>query len=273
MMDRVLAVDWSGAQDKAERKIWLCEVSGGEVRRLEQGRSREQLGAHLIDEAERDPGFVVGLDFAFSFPAHFLRKRAHHDVTTVWREAERLGERWLKHCPFPFWGKPGRKKPAMGEVLFRATELAVARETGYPPMSVFQIGGAGTVGVGSIRGMPMLRRLREAGFSIWPFDPPAWPRVVEIWPRLFVGSVSKSKKEARRRFLERRYLGLDPQVRTAAEGSDDAFDALVSGMEMYRDFEELVELAQTRDATTLLEGEIWRPLAPSPVAQPAEAIE
>ena len=71
MMDRVLAVDWSGAQAKADRKIWLCEVSGGEVRRIERGRSRQQIAAHLIEEAERDPGFVVGLDFAFSFPIHY----------------------------------------------------------------------------------------------------------------------------------------------------------------------------------------------------------
>ena len=134
-------------------------------------------------------------------------------------------------------------------------------------MSAFQIGGTGAVGVGSIRGMPMLRRLHEAGLSIWPFDAPAWPRVVEIWPRIFMGNVTKSRQQARRDFLERNYLGLDPDVRGAAEGSDDAFDALVSAMEMHRNFEELVELAQSLDPTTLLEGEIWRPLSPSPVAR------
>lgn len=41
---------------------------------------------------------------------------------------------------------------------------------GIRPTSGFQIGGAGAVGTGAVRGMPMLARLRAAGFAIWPFD-------------------------------------------------------------------------------------------------------
>ena len=204
-IDRVFAVDWSGDQRTARRKIWLCEVVSGTVRRLENGRSRSEVTNHLLQEASTDPHFVVGLDFAFSFPAAFLRKRAHKRVETVWEEAELLGERWLAHCPNPpFWGKPGKKMPLLGDLLQRTTELAVAEESGLRPFSVFQIGGAGAVGVGSIRGMPELTRLRAGGFSIWPFHEPAFPLAVEIWPRLFMGSVRKSDPEERRRYLERR---------------------------------------------------------------------
>jgi hypothetical protein len=258
---RVVAIDWSGDQKAARKKIWLCEVDGSGVRRLENGRTREELAEHLVAEAARDLHMVVGLDFAFSFPAELLRKRAHRGVDTVWREVEDLGEVWLGHCPFPFWGKPGKKKPPLGEKLYRATELAVARETGFPPFSTFQIGGAGAVGVGSIRGMPALRRLRGAGFSIWPFDAGTLPAVVEIWPRLFMGDVTKSKVEDRRDYLATWYPELDPEVRRAAIDSDDAFDALISGLEMYRYREELAELPRSRDKTTVLEGEIWRPLS------------
>ena len=69
---RILAVDWSGARTGEARAIWLAEVMGGRLIRLECGRSREEVVAHLLEEAERDPELVVGLDFAFSLPEWFL---------------------------------------------------------------------------------------------------------------------------------------------------------------------------------------------------------
>ncbi len=259
-IERVLAIDWSGERSTAARKIWLCEVAGGEVVRLECGRSREEIAEHLVEEAARDPGFVVGLDFAFSFPAGFLRKRGHRRVETVWEEAELLGERWLEHCPSPFWGKAGTRMPRLGDALHRATELRLREETGLRPLSVFQIGGAGAVGVGSIRGMPVLRRLRAAGFSVWPFDEPGWPRVVEIWPRLFLGRrLRKSDAGDRRRLLAERYPAVAGAARADAERSDDAFDALVSALEMDRHRDELAQLGRAVDRLSRLEGVIWRP--------------
>ncbi len=239
--------------------MWLCEAAGGEVLRLENGRDREEIGDLLIVEAERDPDLVVGLDFAFSFPAGFLSKRGRRQIDPVWKEVETHGESWIESCPFPFWGKRGSNKPAVGDALFRATELAVARESGSRPKSVFQIGGAGAVGIASLRGMPTLRRLKAAGFSIWPFDPPALPRLVEIWPRLFMGDVVKSREEARTRFLAEHLPGVRGKVRNAAKATDDAFDALVSAMAMDRSRLALSKLGRASDRRTRLEGEIWRP--------------
>ena len=54
-IQRILAIDWSGDLRAAHRKIWLCEVAGGEVRRLENGRSREEIAEHLVGQAQRDP--------------------------------------------------------------------------------------------------------------------------------------------------------------------------------------------------------------------------
>lgn len=263
MIDRVLAIDWSGDARNARRKIWLCEVAAGRVRRLERGRSRQEVAEHLVAEARRDPRLAVGLDFAFSFPAGFLRKRAHRRVETVWDEAAALGEQWLAHCPAPFWGKPGKRRPALGDALYRATDLRVARETGLRPLSVFQVGGAGSVGTGSVRGMPVLAQLRAAGFAIWPFDEPRPPLVVEIWPRLFVGKLRKSRREERRRHLAAQHPALAVRVRRSAERSDDAFDALLAGLAIDRHRAELRRLAPATDPVTRLEGEIWRPAAGS----------
>lgn len=263
---RVFAVDWSGDRSADRQKIWLCEVEGERVVRLENGRSREEIAGHLATEAKLDPSFVVGLDFAFSFPAQFLEKRAHHNVGSVWEEAARLGEQWLAHCPFPFWGKPGKKMPRLGEALYRHTEAEVAAATGRRPFSVLQIGGAGAVGVGSIRGMPLLAELRSNGFAIWPFDPPRLPMAVEIWPRLFMGSIVKSDRQARQVYLAEHLPAVSGAHRHAAEESDDAFDALVAALAMAAGRQEFGALVQATDPRTLLEGEIWRPASDRPPA-------
>jgi hypothetical protein len=107
--------------------------------------------------------------------------------------------------------------------------------------------------------MPVLERLRKAGFSVWPFDRARFPLVVEIWPRIFMGNLDKSSRDERRRYLATQYPGLEERAQFAAEESDDAFDALVSAMEMNRLGESFGALTNDRDSTRLLEGEIWRP--------------
>jgi hypothetical protein len=182
---RILAVDWSGARTGEHRAIWLAEARGGRIVRLEGGQNREQLVAHLLEEAERDPEVVVGLDFAFSLPEWFLRARGIDDISNAWDLVSREAEAWLRDPQPPFWRS--RKPPGNG---FRRTEL----ECGRRPKSVFQLVGAGQVGTGSLRGIPFLPRLRER-FAIWPFDAPRLPLLVEIYPRLHLDGVGKHPNE------------------------------------------------------------------------------
>lgn len=253
---RAIAVDWSGAATDAG-KIWLAEAADGALLRLQKMASRDAAAALLIDEVGRDPRFVVGLDFAFSMPAWFVERCAAATAYEFWRIVGDRGERWLAECAPPFWGRKGTRKPA-GIELFRRTEREVGGVAGIRPKSVFQIAGAGAVGTGSIRGMPVLRRLHDAGFSIWPFDAPGWPRVVEIYPRIFTGPVRKTDPDARRELLHG-YDALTPEHRAAAEGSEDAFDAAVSAIEMSRHGGELAALPQARDEIERIEGAIWIP--------------
>jgi hypothetical protein len=265
---RVLAIDWSGARHGAQRRIWLAEWNAqrGGIVRLEQGRTREALVEHLCREVQRDPHLVIGLDFAFSFPAWFLAERRIADAPAAWALAARHGEEWLAHCPPPFWGRPGRPRPALPE-HFRRTERELVPVAGIRPKSVLQVGGAGAVGTGSVRGMPFLTVLRQAGCAIWPFDAPSFPLVVEIYPRLLTRPVKKSRGDARAAWLDERLSGawassadqVDPAIRTAAAGSEDAFDALASALAMGGAAHEWGELPDAVDATSRLEGEIWRP--------------
>ena len=116
------------------------------------------------------------------------------------------------------------------------------------------------MGTGSIRGFPVLARLRAAGFRVWPFhDSPARPVVVEIYPRLFTGPVVKSQREARRALLDELTPALDDRFRVAAIASEDAFDALLSACAMSRAATELAQLPIVDDDVLRLEGVIWVP--------------
>ena len=75
---------------------------------LTRSRDREGLTEHLITPAQHDPDMIVGLDFAFSFPAWFVRQQGCASAHDVWTACEERGEDWLRACTPPFWGRPGR---------------------------------------------------------------------------------------------------------------------------------------------------------------------
>jgi hypothetical protein len=259
---RVIAVDWSGRRLREWPYIWHAEYRDGALVELGCGRAqdRDQTIDRLIDEAEKTERTVVGLDFAFSMPAWFLIEHGVESAYALWRLVADEGENWLASCQRPFWGRPGRKRPHGPESHhFRRTDSEV-RERKLPAKSVFQIGGAGAVGTASVRGMPHLRRLHDAGFSIWPFDGPGWPRVVEIYPRAFTGRTRKSSEKDRRRHLAR-CGGIPAHLGERAAGSPDAFDAAVSALKMGHHLDELEALEPDHSGHPEygLEGRIWLP--------------
>jgi len=230
----VVAVDWSGRATGERRHLWVAEAHEGRLLRLEAGRTRAQVVDELVDRAHDVPGVVVGFDFSFSLPEWFLREQGYADARALWKAATIDGEAWLRDCEPPFWGRPGRPRPELPAQL-RRTEGAMAAVGGIRPKSSFQIGGAGSVGTGSVRGFPALARLQDAGYAIWPFDAPARPPVaVEIWPRTFTGPVVKSDARARATHLDEHLGDLSAPMRDAAVGSEDAFDAAVSAVVMSR---------------------------------------
>ena len=254
----VVAVDWSGALQRAATRIWLAHVVEGELVTLRNGRTRRQVTDDLAALRARSPdGLVVGLDFSFSLPAWFVRSEGCTTVDDLWRRVEENGEGWLSGCAPPFWGRPGRPRPALAEP-YRRAELAIS-VGGIRPKSSFQIGGTGAVGTGSIRGMPHLRHLRAAGFGIWPFDPPSRWTALEIYPRLLTGPVRKSDPVRRREYLEAAPWSVAPEFAAAIIGSDDAFDAAISALVMHHHRHDLATLRPSTDPLTLLEGDVWRP--------------
>jgi hypothetical protein len=254
----IIAIDWSGSQKEADqrRKIWACQATIDRqsivLDSLQGGRTRQEIVEWLNSvRADREP-LAVGFDFAFSFPAGFHGHEgfSQHLSGKSWLEflyyAETHGEEILDTCPRPFWGKADRKRPndatlakySSGQWLRLTDRPAGARSPG--PKEIFQIGGAGNVGTGSLRGLPILAELRSSGWPIWPFDQPADSAVVEIYPGcLYNRPVRKTDLLDREAYLkaidqvERPHITVtDRWVWARAAASDDAFDAFISCIAM-----------------------------------------
>jgi hypothetical protein len=302
-MERVVAVDWSGDKGPGQRKklwagVWTAAGAGDGGRvQLEGGRTREELIGWLVELARETPRMVVGVDCCFSFPVWFLQEHGCATVFEFWAKvAAGKGEEWLhrESADGRFWGVAGSRRTGKrpeefcGEGLRRMmrvtdyeNKIAVREEGGdavraakmfgITPKSPFQIGGSGSVGTGSLRAMPWLMKLREAGFRVWPYESSflgkarARPLLVEMYTRLLTGAVKKSNAAARREYLlnkkktDAAYAGLSRGVLEKAQGSEDAFDALVCCVEMVRWRAEFAGLRATRDSVLRLEGETWRP--------------
>jgi hypothetical protein len=260
---RLLAVDWSGRSGRDQiEAIVLAEAANGQLIRLERGRTRAEVVDHLIAEAERGHDLIVGLDFAFSLPAWYLRERglsprelwAALAAETLTPAMRRLGlARWMSAPEPPFWTTAAGHAALGARLEFRRTELEV-RSSGVRPQSPFKLVGAGQVGRGSLYGMQALHRLAASGFGVWPFDPPGRPLVLEIFPRLLTGAVNKSSERERRRHLAR--LALPDDLRRLAAASEDAFDAAVSALAMARAHEDLSRLRH--EPAYGVEGRIWQ---------------
>ena len=257
MESRIVAVDWSGDKKRGPKNIWLAEIADGEVFRLENGRTRERLIDHLIDHATSHPNLIVGFDFAFGMPSWFAESHGALTAPEFWEVVAERGETWLKVCPHPFWGRKEREKAA-GVTQLRRTEQQV-EALGLQPSSTFKIGGVGHVGTMSLRGMPLLRKLRTVGWQVWPFDPPSFPMAIEIYPRLLMGAVIKSSEAARSHYLMLRYPELDSSIANLAAEYEHAFDALVSALVMNYHQDALLRLPWPVDAVEQLEGRIWDP--------------
>ena len=298
--ERVVAVDWSGDRSAAgqRRKIWAGvwtknptgQADGGRGEQvfegtvtLQAGRTRAEVAEWLIALARQTPRMVVGLDFCFSFPAWFVRECGARTAFEFWELATGgLSEQWLHrdNTDRRFWGKHPKPAEFCGDGLhrmLRATDIdcklaaripeaeRAERVRGIGPKSIFQIGGAGSVGTASLRGMPVLKRLREAGFAVWPFDRAGLPMVVEMYTRLNTGPVRKSNAAARAEYLrakrkeEAGYAALSRGVMAKALASEDAFDALVSCMAMTARRAEFATLAMPVDPEYKVEGWTWAP--------------
>jgi hypothetical protein len=276
-VSQFVGVDWSGADGAPAQRaaIWLAVVREGALCELTPRLTRAEAVERVIALAGLHPRTVVGLDFAFSLPRWWLAEQGFAAADDVWRwtaqraAADRRG--WLHKLPEPFWGTRFRPRPAdafgPGRPELRRTERE-AREAGASPMSTFRLFGPGTVGAQGLRGQPSLLRLQEAGFSIWPFEPPAWPLAVEVYPRLLVRQLAPmTAARLRAGALRAAVIGTAPPGLTGAgaeheaalRANGDAFDAAIAAWALWHGRAALADLPLEEAVDDYrLEGRIWR---------------
>jgi len=281
----VVAVDWSGAKGGGRRDIAVAVSQRGALRAIHTGLHRDEVADWLlarageVGRAGAEPvPLVVGLDFAFSFPLWFLRHQGLPPPPALWDVIAGCGEEWLTgEAPWPFWGRSGnRKRIDVGtERALRATDRDAALRERIAPKSVFQLVGSGQVGPGSIRGMPILARLHQGGFRVWPFGAgapggplapggpggPSGPLVVEIYPRLLTGAVAKRNRARREAHLPL-YGPQPPALLEQAASTEHAFDAACSALVMDRFHDEFGALRPEPEPYAA-EGRMWVPASPA----------
>jgi hypothetical protein len=257
-LTRIIAIDWSGDRKNAREKIWVAEVENGHLAELRNGRSPAGVVEHLVGLAQVERDLIVGFDFAFSFPAWFVEEFG--TAPGLWR-AIRGNEKefWGRTVSGPFHGTHRPFDSAHGPKV-RSTDHVMKAK------SVFQVSGIGSVGTGSIRGMPILADLLDKGFNIWPMMPLAKPLVLEVYPRACLdrkrtraisARFAKTNPDHRRKYLESELSG--PWLDLAVCG-EDSFDAATTALSMWRSLDELDHLPIIDSDTLRKEGIIWSPL-------------
>ncbi len=230
----VIAIDWSGRKGADQiHYIRAAVVSPDGTIDIWCDLTRNDVIEELMDF----PGdVVVGFDFSFGFPAWVSDCRGL-DGPSLWDVVRSEGETWLRDAPEPFFGPKATRRRTDVE-LWRATEKV------HRAKSTFQIAGAGAVGTGSIRGMPLLTQLAQSGYSIWPFDAAGARTVVEIYPKVLRPHARPS---------------LPRRVARAVTNSDDTRDAVLSALVMHDERHQLTALVPALDARTRAEGQVWTP--------------
>lgn len=260
---KTIAVDWSGAKAReGAGGTAVAIVTDGTLTELISDIGRSDAIQRVIDEAA-GVELIAGFDFSFSLPGWFLTERGLSEAPELWDLAAADGERWLADCQPPFWGRAGTKKPVgdPDRPQLRETDTLTISESGVGPRqarSPFQVSGAGSVGASTIRGLPHLRSLREAGFSIWPWDNADTPVAVEIWTRLALGDTVKSDPAARLAAVAAEPR-IPERLSDRAVSSEDCFDAALSALWLADNAGAILSRRRLSRTADRLEGRTWIP--------------
>jgi hypothetical protein len=259
--ERVIGVDWSGAGLSQRQEIYVAEATAQDPPRVlsaVRAADRAAVEAFLRSEPLKlskawsgwkrpeplaaSETVLVGLDFAFGFPRQFSLPGGG----TAW-SWERLADwckgfegkmSWRSHCAqSPRWRSSFAGPGGSGAVMhLRRTEEELVK-LGERPASVFNLVGAQQVGAGSIRGIPILARLRgDRAAAVWPFDEAASRpiTVVEVFPRLWLtaglGKQHPSHRIEQLRAWEKAGIRLENETELVAVASADAMDAVAAAI-------------------------------------------
>jgi hypothetical protein len=260
--ERVIGIDWSGAGAAQGQEIYVAEATAQDpprvlsvVRAADRAAVEAFLRGNPLRLSKAWSGWqapellaaaemaLVGLDFAFGFPRHFSLPGAGTAWSWESLAAWCAGLEGDKHLVQALRAKPEAAKQFRlgsadsGAVMhLRITEKEL-QGLGKRPASVFNLVGAQQVGAGSIRGIPVLARLRQnRTAAVWPFDEPASRQVtiVEVFPRLWLtaglGKQHPTRRIEQLRVWKKAGIRFEKDTGLVAVASADAMDAVAAAI-------------------------------------------
>jgi hypothetical protein len=244
--DCFVGIDWSGDKKPRQKGLKVAIASPGRAApRLEEypghrGRWSRTEVMRWIEDQFQEKRALIGLDFAFGFPAVTLSG----NVVLDWDYAERVCESYPNFYGGAFFrppaclhshlvNNPWLPKHSYSANHLRTTDIVAMETTGARPQSIFNAVGPAQVGPSSISGMRALRSLQQNcgdRIAIWPFDEVrrTGSVVVEIFPRYFPLSKGKSAKLSGLCELNAALIAFDSDGVEQSPKSEDEGDALLS---------------------------------------------
>jgi hypothetical protein len=244
--DCFVGIDWSGDKKPRQKGLKVAIAYRGRAApRLEEypghrGRWSRTEVMRWIEDQFQEKRALIGLDFAFGFPAVTLPG----NVVLDWDYAERVCESYPNFYGGAFFrppaclhshlvNSPWLPKHSYSANHLRTTDIVAMETTGARPQSIFNAVGPAQVGPSSISGMRALRSLQQNcgdRIAIWPFDEVrrTGSVVVEIFPRYFPLSKGKSARLSGLCELNAALIAFDSDEVEQGPKSEDEGDALLS---------------------------------------------
>lgn len=244
--DCFVGIDWSGDKQLRQKGLKIAVAYPGRAApQLEEcpthgGRWSRTDAIKWIESQVQGRRALIGLDFAFGFPAVELPLGVVLDWDYVdgicGQQSNFYGGAFFRppECAHSqLVNSPWLPRQNYSAANLRMTDLVAKKTIGATPQSIFNAVGPAQVGPSSISGMRALRALRKNcgdRITIWPFDEPgrSGSVIVEIFPRYFPLLRGKSPRLADHCHLNAALAAFDSEESVRGPKSEDEGDALLS---------------------------------------------
>lgn len=206
--DSYIGIDYSGAATPTSRlkglQIYVAEKDAPQIvtsPAVPEGKhwnwTRQEIAAWLVEQAQSDKRFIVGIDHGFSFPHSYFQR---YELTCWHQFLDDFVKHWPTHEPdmYVSFVLDNNPKRTGTSDEFRITERWTSSAK-----SVFDFGGPGKVAHSTHAGIPWLKHLRdEVGDRVhfWPFDGWDMPQdksvFAEVYPAIFKNRYPKEGRTA-----------------------------------------------------------------------------
>ena len=202
-----IAIDWSGAKGFSHEgiQVAICHLGKKQPEIIKNKYSNYWSRIDLLEWLKINilkTETLVGMDFAFSLPyldfdnyfpdSNYNLKKPGQIwdlVHLICEESEDFYTgKFISHKIWREYFRTIKYKGTLFDERYRLTDIICKNHSLGNPSSIFNLIGPKQVGLASLSGMILLKKIKEfsSKVGIWPFDIKFNSTIVEIFPRLFI---------------------------------------------------------------------------------------